>query len=61
MMLLFGGFGTAVFDRLREDAPLADDWHDRIELHQIAPLVVHAIKFGGNYVAAADRAVQRYH
>ena len=26
-------------------------------LHQIAPLVVHAIKFGGGYVAAAERAI----
>ncbi len=60
MMLLFGGFGTTVFDTYREVAPLADDWQDRIELHQIAPLVVHAIKFGGSYVAAASRAIRQW-
>jgi len=40
--------------------PLLDGWADRVELHQIAPLVVHAIKFGGGYVAASARAVDRY-
>ena len=33
--------------------PLAEGWEDRVSLHQIAPLVVHAIKFGGGYPAAA--------
>ncbi len=60
MMLLFGGFGTDVFAGYHEVSPLADDWQERIELHQIAPLVVHAIKFGGTYVAAAKRAIRRY-
>ena len=32
----------------------------RIALHQIAPLVVHAIKFGGGYVNAAAAAIDQY-
>jgi fructosamine-3-kinase len=60
MMRLFGGFGDDVFTAYREVCPLATDWQDRVELHQLAPLVVHAIKFGGGYVAAVDRAVTRY-
>jgi fructosamine-3-kinase len=28
-----------------------------VALHQLAPLVVHAIKFGGSYVAATQRAL----
>ena len=43
-----------------EACPLADGWAGRIALHQIAPLVVHAIKFGGGYVAAAADAIDRY-
>jgi len=35
-------------------------WEGRVALHQIAPLVVHAVKFGGGYVAAAERAIARY-
>jgi fructosamine-3-kinase len=60
MMRLFGGFGAAVFDAYHEVHPLADGWSDRVALHQLAPLVVHAIKFGGGYVAAATAAVERY-
>ncbi len=60
MMRLFGGFGADAFERYADVRPLLDGWADRVELHQIAPLVVHAIKFGGGYVAASARAVDRY-
>ena len=52
MMRLFGGFGEACFAAYAEAAPLSDGWQERVALHQLAPLVVHAIKFGGGYVAA---------
>ena len=57
MMRLFGGFGPACFDAYTEVAPLADGWEQRVPLHQLAPLVVHAIKFGGGYVAGTQRAL----
>jgi fructosamine-3-kinase len=60
MMRLFGGFGDECFAAYAEVHPLAAGWPDRIALHQIAPLVVHAIKFGGGYVGAATRAIDRY-
>jgi fructosamine-3-kinase len=60
MMRLFGGFGPECFAAYQEVAPLADGWEDRVALHQIAPLVVHAIKFGGGYVGAAADAIARY-
>ena len=60
MMRLFGGFGTDCFDAYDEAFPLADGWADRVALHQVAPLVVHAIKFGGGYVRAATEAIDRY-
>jgi fructosamine-3-kinase len=43
-----------------EAAPLADGWRDRIPLHQLFPLLVHTVLFGGGYGAqavAAARAV----
>jgi fructosamine-3-kinase len=60
MMRLFGGFGAACFAEYEVSTPLADDWEQRVSLHQIAPLVVHAIKFGGGYVSAACEAIDRY-
>jgi fructosamine-3-kinase len=60
MMRLFGGFGARCFAAYEEASPLAAGWEARVALHQIAPLVVHAIKFGGGYVAAARQAVATY-
>jgi fructosamine-3-kinase len=60
MMRLFGGFGADCFAAYDEVHPLAAGWADRVALHQIAPLVVHAIKFGGSYVDAAAAAIARY-
>jgi fructosamine-3-kinase len=60
MMRLFGGFGDLCFAAYDEVAPLGAGWRDRIQLHQIAPLVVHAVKFGGGYVSAAVEAIERY-
>jgi fructosamine-3-kinase len=57
MMRLFGGFGDACFAAYAELSPLADGWPERVPLHQLAPLVVHAIKFGGGYGAATREAL----
>ena len=59
MMRLFGGFGADCFAAYARSS-VRDDWLDRVELHQIAPLVVHAIKFGGGYVAAAGAIDRLY-
>jgi len=59
MMSLFGGFSDACFRAYDEAHPLTPGWRERVSLHQIAPLVVHAIKFGGAYVPAAVEAVGR--
>ncbi|MFW2382504.1 MAG: fructosamine kinase family protein [Acidimicrobiales bacterium] len=60
MMRLFGGFGPDAFAAYHEANPLADGWADRIALHQLPPLIVHAIKFGGSYGAAVERALAEY-
>ena len=60
MMRLFGGFSADCFAAYDERHPLTSGWEERVPLHQIAPLVVHAIKFGGSYVAAATAAITRY-
>jgi fructosamine-3-kinase len=56
-------FGAPYLDRIlrgyTETAPLADGWQDRVPLHQLHPLLVHACLFGGSYagqVRAAARA-----
>lgn len=43
-----------------EAAPLADGWEDRVGLHQLFPLLVHACLFGGGYAARAATVAERY-
>lgn len=57
MMRLFGGFGDAAYRSYAEVSPLAPGWERRVALHQLAPLAVHAIKFGGPYVASVIAAL----
>jgi fructosamine-3-kinase len=57
MMRLFGGFSEACFDAYDELFPVADGWTKRLPLHQLAPLVVHAVKFGGHFVGRVEQAL----
>ena len=60
MLRLFGAPSQRIFDAYEEAAPLAAGASERVELYQLAPLLVHAILFGGSYGAAAERAARRY-
>jgi fructosamine-3-kinase len=54
MLALFGLPHLArVTAAYAEAAPLADGWQDRIGVHQLYPLLVHACHFGGGYAARA--------
>jgi fructosamine-3-kinase len=49
-----------VFAAYAEVHPLEDGWEGRVPLHQLAPLAVHAIKFGGAYVNETEAALAQY-
>jgi fructosamine-3-kinase len=60
-------FGTPLLDHIyggyREQAeeagaPLRDGWRDRVDLHQLFPLLMHAAVFGGGYVNDALAAAR---
>ncbi|MDG4857869.1 fructosamine kinase family protein [Streptomyces sp. T-3] len=54
MLALFGcPHLTQVLDGYQETAPLADGWAERIALHQLFPLLVHAVLFGREYTEQA--------
>ncbi|MGC3003100.1 fructosamine kinase family protein [Streptomyces sp. G35A] len=44
----------AVLEGYREVAPLAGGWEERVGVHQLFPLLVHAVLFGRGY---AERAL----
>jgi fructosamine-3-kinase len=41
-----------------EAFPLAEGWQRRVGLHQLHPLLVHAVLFGGSYGARAATAAR---
>jgi fructosamine-3-kinase len=47
-----------VLEAYAEAAPLADGWEDRVPLHQLFPLLVHACLFGGGYGSRAGDAAR---
>ncbi|MFI7018432.1 fructosamine kinase family protein [Streptomyces sp. NPDC050164] len=50
MLRLFGcPHLEQVLDGYQEAAPLADGWADRVGVHQLFPLLVHAVLFGRSY------------
>jgi fructosamine-3-kinase len=55
-------FGCPHLDRIvaayDEADPLADGWQARIPLHQLFPLLVHTVLFGGGYGAQAVAAAR---
>jgi fructosamine-3-kinase len=57
-------FGLPHLDRVLaaydETAPLSEGWRDRVALHQVHPLLVHAALFGGAYGSRAVAAARRY-
>jgi fructosamine-3-kinase len=59
MLALFGAPHLArILDAYHETFPLADGWRERVPLHQIHPLLVHAILFGGSYGSRAGAAAR---
>lgn len=61
MLALFGlPHLPRVLDAYVEAAPLADGWEDRVGLHQLFPLLVHACHFGGGYAGRAAEIAARY-
>jgi fructosamine-3-kinase len=57
-------FGSPHLERILaaydEAAPLADGWRERVPLHQVHPLLLHAVLFGGSYAARTIAAARRY-
>jgi fructosamine-3-kinase len=60
MLHLFGAPSDRVFNVYEEETPLAEGWEERVELYQLAPLLVHALLFGGGYRDQAEAAARRY-
>lgn len=53
MTALFGGFGSNFYEAYHYYYPLESGWQQRLQLTQLYPVLVHAVLFGGHYIAQA--------
>jgi len=61
MLALFGApYLERILAAYQETAPLASGWRERVGLHQLFPVLVHAVMFGGSYGAQAGELARRY-
>lgn len=60
MMALFGGFGDAWVSAYNEMYPLESDWHERIPIGQLYPLMVHVNLFGGGYGSDVESVLRKF-
>jgi fructosamine-3-kinase len=61
MLLLFGGAREErVLAAYREVSPLPDGWDELVGLHQLHPLMMHAVLFSGGYVHQAEAVARRF-
>ncbi|OBB26980.1 fructosamine kinase [Mycolicibacterium peregrinum] len=60
MLALFGfPFLDDVLAAYRSVRPMRDGWRDRVDLHQLYPLLAHVVLFGGGYAGQAEAAARR--
>ena len=60
MLRLFGGPSERCFEAYEEVAPLAPGAPERVQLWQLAPLLLHAALFGPSWGARATQVLRRY-
>lgn len=60
MMRLFGGFSKTVFEAYNKFFPLEAGFDERVDLHNLYPLLVHTILFGESYGNIVNEIVNRF-
>ena len=62
MLLLFGGGREErVIGAYRDVGELPGGWRDLVPLHQLHPVMMHAVLFGGGYVGQAEAIARGLH
>lgn len=57
---LFGGFDKLFYDSYYEASPLAPGFHERIDIHNLYPLLVHVNLFGSSYLSGIKSTLGRF-
>ena len=57
---LFGGFDPAFYDAYANESALNEEFHSRIPVYNLYPLMVHAILFGGSYTQQVLKIIKAF-
>ena len=60
MMQLFGGFSPDLFAAYNEHYPLESGWRERVDLHNLYPLLVHVNLFGSSYASQVRSILKKF-
>ncbi len=60
MTMLFGGFSNEFYIAYNETFPVAKGWHQRVDLWNLYPLLVHLNLFGAGYLGRVKDALNSY-
>ena len=61
MLALFGAPHLGrILAAYQEVSPLSDGWRECVNLHQLHPVMLHAVLFGGGYVSRARALAEAY-
>ena len=60
MLQLFGNISDDTLEAYNNIYPLDKHWQERIDLHQLYPLLVHLILFGGSYYRTVLETLKKY-
>lgn len=60
MTKLFGGFSQRFYDHYHDTYPLEKGWEKRLPVTQLYPLLVHAVLFGGHYIASVRNILKAF-
>ena len=59
MTRLFGGFDNKFYEGYQDVYPLQKGWQQRLPYTQLYPLLVHAVLFGGHYIASVQQILRK--
>jgi len=57
---LFGGFDQQFYDAYPNEFPLEPGFEDRVDLHNLYPLLVHVNLFGSSYLSGILQTLKRF-
>lgn len=60
MTLLFGSFGRSFYEAYQEEFPLEKGFMQRLDIHQLYPLLIHARLFGSQYIHKVVNTLHKY-